>query len=193
MLGGRVQGLGVRPAIFRLAAEFGLGGTVRNTARGVEIEMEGPAATWSSSSADFRDRCRRRVPDAVARGADRHRAAANSSQSYKEPTDGPLAARVPEDRAVCPDCSREIEQLDDRRHRYPFTSCTQCGPRYTVIRAMPFERDDTAMAEFPLCADCRQEYERPGDRRFHAQTTACPACGPRVWCSDVDGGRQAAR
>jgi hydrogenase maturation protein HypF len=93
---------------------------------------------------------------------------------------GPLVTRVPVDRAVCSGCLREIGDPFDRRREYPFTSCTLCGPRYTVIRAMPFERDDTAMNQFPLCEDCRREFRRSRDRRFHAQTIACPKCGPTV-------------
>jgi hydrogenase maturation protein HypF len=159
---------------------------VRNTPRGVEIELEGRP--------DDLDRFERLLPNKLPVGAC---LAGLSSESFapngrtrftivKESTDGPLAARVPEDRALCAKCMREIELPEDRRFRYPFTSCTQCGPRYTVIRAMPFEREDSVMAEFPLCPDCRHEYERPGDRRFHAQTTACPKCGPRVWSSAGD-------
>jgi hydrogenase maturation protein HypF len=109
----------------------------------------------------------------------------------KEATAGPLAARVPEDRAICADCAREIDEPYDRRFRYPLSSCTRCGPRYTVIRAMPFEREETTMADFPLCVDCRHEYGRPRDRRFHAQTTTCSKCGPQVWCVAADGASQA--
>jgi hydrogenase maturation protein HypF len=103
-----------------------------------------------------------------------------------DPQNGPLFTCVPEDRAVCPKCLSDIAQPDNRRLHYPFTSCTLCGPRYTVIRAMPFEREGTAMVEFPLCEDCRHEYRRPHDRRFHAQTIACPKCGPKVWSYSCD-------
>jgi hydrogenase maturation protein HypF len=180
-IGGRVQGLGVRPAIYRLATELGLAGTVRNTSRGVEIEIEGIA--------DDLTQFERLLPRALPAAAIVTRfltepippIGSDGFTILKEPVVGPLAASVPEDLAVCPECSREIFAVGNRRQGYPFTSCTLCGPRYTVIRAMPYERDDTAMEQFPMCVDCRREYERPGDRRFHAETTACHQCGPRGW------------
>ena len=186
ILAGGVQGLGVRPAIYRLATRLELNGSVRNTSRGVEIEIEGP-----------RDRVRRferLLPTSLPAAASltklqSERFSPKGQHGFtiiKESPNGPLAARVPTDRGLCPDCSREITSPDDRRQKYPFTSCTQCGPRYTVIRSMPFERADTTMAEFALCDDCRHEYERPGDRRFHAQTTACGTCGPEIWCMTGD-------
>ncbi len=183
VLAGRLQGLGVRPAIFHLANELGLGGAVRNSPRGVEIEVEGRLADLRQFAA--------RLPEVLPLGAVLAHLYAEQFAPIgrtkfviaQQPADGPLEARVPEDRSVCPTCLHEIELSFDRRFEYPFTSCTQCGPRYTVIRSMPFERQDTAMAEFPLCVDCRREYRRPRDRRFHAQTIACPACGPHVWCS----------
>ncbi len=188
VLGGGVQGLGVRPAIFRLATQLALHGIVRNTSRGVEVEIEGPLEEL--------DRFEQLLPHSLPAAASIVQLKCEQFGPIgregftivKEPPAGPLAARVPEDRGLCPECSREIASRADRRRRYPFTSCTQCGPRYTVIRAMPFERADTTMAEFPLCPDCGNEYERPGDRRFHAQTTACGACGPRVWSKDAASG-----
>ena len=184
VLAGGVQGLGVRPAIFRLATQLALHGIVRNTSRGVEVEIEGPLGEL--------DRFEQLLPNSLPAAASIVQLkcepfAPSGREGFtiiKEPPAGPLAARVPEDRGLCPKCSREIASREDRRYRYPFTSCTQCGPRYTVIRAMPFERADTTMAEFLLCPDCRHEYERPGDRRFHAQTTACGQCGPRVWSKE---------
>jgi hydrogenase maturation protein HypF len=178
---GRVQGLGVRPAIYRLATELGLAGSVRNTARGVEIDIEGAEEALH----EFVEALRDALPAAAHIASLVHEPLVASGQTsfqiVKEPTDGPLAARLPEDRAVCPDCLEEVFRLGDRRHRYPFTSCTRCGPRYTVIDAMPYERDQTTMAPFVFCDPCRDEYQRSGDRRFHAQTNACPTCGPRVW------------
>ena len=190
ILAGGVQGLGVRPAIFRLASELGLSGSVRNSPRGVEIEIEGPRRRL--------DAFQQSLPCALPRAASLSQMASSpiSPQGraafsiVSEPSDGPLVTRVPEDRAVCPECLREIGQPGERRRGYPFTSCTLCGPRYTVIRAMPFERDDTALDQFPLCEDCRHEFRTPRDRRFHAQTMACGACGPQVWSqASGDGGR----
>lgn len=188
VLGGRVQGLGVRPAIFRLATELGLCGAVRNTSEGVEIDVEGPPRRVELFA--------RRLPNALPPEACLTRLRADSLPPFdreafvieRDATEGPLAARVPEDRAVCDDCRAEVQERGNRRHGYPLTSCTRCGPRYTVIRRMPFERDDTALADFPMCDSCDAEYRRPGDRRFHAQTTACPMCGPQVWLADGGGG-----
>jgi hydrogenase maturation protein HypF len=188
VLTGRVQGLGVRPTIFRLASELRLSGTVRNTARGVEIEVEG-------SPEDVQE-FERRLPDELPDRANLAQIRAEPGrlsglcdfQIVKEATDGPLAARVPEDIAACDECLAEVSDALDRRRNYPLTSCTLCGPRYTVIRAMPYEREDTALADFPLCDPCHEEYTRPRDRRFHAQTTACPDCGPQAWLSNGIGG-----
>ncbi|MEX2306244.1 MAG: carbamoyltransferase HypF [Pirellulales bacterium] len=187
VLAGGVQGLGVRPAIFRLATQLALNGSVRNTSGGVEIEIEGPADKLNR----FEDLLPSSLPAAASPVRLKSEPLTPDGREHftilKEPSHGPLSVLMPEDRGLCPGCAEEITSRDDRRHGYPFTSCTQCGPRYTVIRAMPFERADTTMAEFPLCPACRGEYERPGDRRFHAQTTACEKCGPRVW-GKADGG-----
>ncbi len=188
ILAGGVQGLGVRPAIYRLATQLELNGSVRNTSCGVEIEIEG--------SSDQLHQFERLLPSSLPTAAsltklESELLAPKGQRGFaiiKEPPHGALTARVPVDRGLCPDCSRAIASRDDRRDRYPFTSCTQCGPRYSLIRAMPFERADTTMADYPLCAECSSEYERPGDRRFHAQTIACEACGPHIWSSAGSGG-----
>lgn len=182
VVAGGVQGLGVRPAIYRLATRLNLNGSVKNTSRGVEIEIEGPNAALR----DFERLLSFSLPAAASLvQVKAERIKASGQQGFRiinDSTKGPISTRIPVDRGLCSDCADEIARSENRRHRYPFTSCTQCGPRYTVIRAMPFERADTTMAEFSLCPDCRCEYERPGDRRFHAQTTACAACGPKIWC-----------
>ena len=187
ILTGRVQGLGVRPAIYRLATHLGLGGRVQNTARGVEIEVEGNSLSVARFQAE--------LPAALPRGSvverlweeDAKPVGLNQFTIVREPDAGPLAARVPADMAVCADCLHEIDDLQDRRVGYPFTSCTACGPRYTIIRRMPYERRDTTMSGFAFCPPCEQEYEQPGERRFHAQTNACGDCGPRVWAVDGQG------
>jgi hydrogenase maturation protein HypF len=180
ILAGGVQGLGVRPAIYRFASELGLSGTVRNSARGVEIEIEGPRVQVEL----FEDRLPGVLPTeaCVSQNASAPISPAGRAEFaiVQESADEPLSTRVPVDRAVCSECLREITEPGDRRRDYPFTSCTLCGPRYTVIRTMPFERGDTAMDQFPLCEDCRREFRRPRDRRFHAQTIACPQCGPAI-------------
>jgi hydrogenase maturation protein HypF len=186
ILNGRVQGLGVRPTIYRLATDLGLGGTVQNTARGVEIELEGPQAALD----DFQNRLPRELPrGSIVERLQRQSLKATGRDQFQivgEPVDGPLSARLPVDMGVCEDCLTEINDPRDRRYRYPFTSCTACGPRYTIIQRMPYERHDITMSTFEFCAPCRAEYERPGDRRFHAQTDACSECGPHVWAVDAD-------
>jgi hydrogenase maturation protein HypF len=184
-LGGRVQGLGVRPAIYRLATQLDLTGSVRNTIRGVEIEVEGDAAAVA--------RFARRLPEFMPAGARIERLAAEPVEPsgareftiVRDPQSGPLGTRIPADMRVCDDCLREIFDPGDRRFRYPFTSCTACGPRYTIIERMPYERHDITMSIFAFCEPCKREYETPGNRRFHAQTNACGSCGPEVWSVDA--------
>jgi hydrogenase maturation protein HypF len=196
ILNGRVQGLGVRPTIYRLANDLDLGGTVQNTARGVEIELEGSLAALAA----FADRLPRELPrGSLVERLERQSLEVIGRERFQiigEPVDGPLSARLPVDMGVCEDCLAEIKDPNDRRHRYPFTSCTACGPRYTIIQRMPYERHDITMSKFEFCGPCREEYERPGDRRFHAQTDACGACGPHVWAVGPDrrqiGSRDAA-
>lgn len=183
-LSGRVQGLGVRPAIYKLAIAEELSGSVGNTLEGVEIRVQGRPA----SVARFLDA----LLDELPAGAAVERMATNPIPPISErdefridrtDSSGPLATRVPVDLALCPDCEQEIESPFDRRCGYAFTSCTACGPRYSILRSLPYERADTAMDGFALCAPCAKEYHTPGDRRFHAQTNACVDCGPECWTS----------
>jgi hydrogenase maturation protein HypF len=184
---GAVQGVGFRPFVYRLARQMALGGWVVNSAHGVVIEAEGiPAALR-----DFLLRLQREAPpraaihslefaflDPVGHPAFHIR----ESQSGEAPT----AAVLP-DIATCPDCLAEIWNPRDRRHRYPFTNCVNCGPRFSILQALPYDRPNTTMADFAMCAACRAEYEDPSDRRFHAQPIACPACGPHLEWWDPDG------
>ncbi len=187
LLQGQVQGLGVRPVLFRLATSLGLGGRVQNTARGVEIHLEGS----ETALAEFLQRLPQQLPAASClKQMEVVPCAPQGEQTFTiqhEPCDGPLGAGVPPDYAVCPACLAEVRDRSNRRSRYPFTSCTLCGPRYTIIASMPYERADTSMTEFPFCDPCRREYQRPGERRFHAQTNACGECGPHVWSVDAHG------
>ena len=181
---GHVQGLGVRPAIFQIARGRNLSGSVRNTSQGVEIEIEGD----ETQVFDFLQV----LPDSLPQGARVESlttesvptAGSSAFEIVRESAEGPLGTRVPADRAVCPDCLDEVHDSRNRRVAYPFTSCTACGPRYSIIQSMPYERADTTMSGFPLCEACLSENRNPADRRFHAQTNACPECGPRVWCTD---------
>lgn len=186
-LTGAVQGVGFRPFVYRLAREAGLAGFVRNTGDGVCIEVEGAARSVDQ----FLDRLDAETPPHAV--IDMRRSAMLTPQGARgfsvlastAPCVG--AAVVMADFATCPDCLGEIWDPANRRHRYPFTTCTQCGPRYSVIEALPYDRARTTMRDFPLCGACRAEYHDPTSRRFHAESIACPQCGPRVALWDAGG------
>jgi hydrogenase maturation protein HypF len=184
---GAVQGVGFRPFVFRLAGELGLKGWVNNSPQGVFIEAEG----GPDDLEQFRLRLEAEKPplsfiqsleaawlDAVGYGDFEIRA----SQSA-----GARTALILPDLATCPDCLREVFDPRDRRYFYPFTNCTHCGPRFSIIESLPYDRGNTSMKTFALCPECQAEYEDPGDRRFHAQPNACPLCGPRVELWDSQG------
>jgi len=185
---GTVQGVGFRPWIYRLAVEEGLSGRVRNDARGVTIEAFG--------SPEALDALVRRLgqeapPAALIREVLEVLIPAEPLPGFTiVPSEGDGARRVsiPPDLATCPQCLREVQDPADRRHLYPFTNCTHCGPRFTIARDVPYDRPATTMAGFAMCPACRREYEDPLDRRFHAQPVACPDCGPRVRLLDPGGG-----
>ncbi len=187
ILSGRVQGVGMRPAIVRLAQRCGLAGRVLNRLNGVQIEIEG---AWRQIE-QFLEELPHRMPRAAlvdsvhvepAEPCGRREFAIEQS-----PQGGPLLTQVPRDLALCDDCRREVADPTNRRAAYPFTSCTNCGPRDAVLLSMPYERGQTTMARFTLCPACRDEYTNPANRRFHAQTNACPVCGPHCWCADPTG------
>ncbi|QDT28547.1 Carbamoyltransferase HypF [Gimesia panareensis] len=184
---GRVQGIGLRPAVACWARELGLAGSICNTSAGVQLRVEGPAQLV----ARFEEELESHLPtEAVLETRERQPIECEALRSFEileSDEDGPLRTEVPRDRAVCPACLEELTDPADRRFQYPFISCTDCGPRYSLIRSMPYERRQTGMAEFGMCAECAAEYESAADRRFHAQTIACSECGPRVWCTDSRG------
>lgn len=189
--GGVVQGVGFRPAVHRLATSLGLAGWVRNTPEGVVIEVEGPPAVVD----DFTARLPASLPP-LARLSGYDAAAipplhASGFEVLASSTGPRARALVPPDSAVCRDCRTEMEDPADRRHRYPFTTCTNCGPRYSLVHSLPYDRARTAMGCFPLCPACRREYEDPANRRFHAEPLCCSACGPHLWLQRVDGERLA--
>lgn len=177
---GTVQGVGFRPFVHRLAAELGLAGWVRNDALGVVAEVEGDPGAIDAFlvrvSADAPPLARVERLDSQVVPARDERAFAITTSVHG----GTPAARVTPDAATCSACLGELWDPRDRRHRYPFVNCTDCGPRFTIVRDIPYDRDRTTMAGFAMCADCRAEYEDPTDRRFHAEPNACPVCGPRV-------------
>ena len=181
---GVVQGVGFRPFIYRLARELRLDGIVRNTAGRVEIEVAGDPAALDAFARRLRDEAppRARVERVAFELLDIAAAPARGAGfAILESVAAPSAERLfPPDIATCEDCLRDLWDPADRRFRYPFTNCTNCGPRATIIEALPYDRAQTSMREFPLCADCEREYRDPLDRRFHAEPVACPACGPRL-------------
>lgn len=184
---GEVQGVGFRPFVHRLAHELGLAGWVRNDGQGVDIEVQGPADALDALVVRLRDEAPvlARVTRVEAQPAPvRPRAGAFV---IGRSVAGAVATGVTPDSAVCPDCLRELFTPADRRWRYPFINCTNCGPRYTITRALPYDRPQTSMAPFALCPECAREYDDPADRRFHAQPNACPACGPRLTLCDSQG------
>jgi hydrogenase maturation protein HypF len=184
LLQGAVQGQGVRPAVSRLAEERGWCGTVRNSAEGVEILV----AAAALDAEDLDSTLRRAVPGIARVVIEAAPDLGWTAFSIEASTaDSGLATPVPRDVTICPECLREAESSSNRRYRYGLTSCATCGPRYSLIDAMPFDRARTSLETFSLCDNCRREYTLPSDRRRHAQTIACPACGPLVWVSDRAG------
>jgi hydrogenase maturation protein HypF len=185
---GQVQGVGFRPFIFRLADELKLAGTVRNGPEGVVIEVQGQPRQVEQ----FVRRVELEQPPLarILRVTVQDVPAEADAQGFaiKKSTGGAgHEVLISPDAAICPECQAELLDKTNRRFLYPFINCTNCGPRYTITRGVPYDRPNTSMACFPLCPDCAREYENPRDRRFHAQPNACPVCGPKVWLSDRSG------
>lgn len=187
-VGGIVQGVGFRPFVFGLAEQCKVTGWVRNTSSGVEIEINGAPEAVSQFTETLRT-----SPPPLAR-IDRFETetiSPNGAVGFQilvsQPQEGEFLPISP-DMTICPDCQRELFDPQDRRFRYPFINCTNCGPRFTIVKDIPYDRPKTTMADFPLCPTCAGEYHNPRDRRFHAQPVACPDCGPRVWI-EINGQR----
>ncbi|MFG2306393.1 carbamoyltransferase HypF [Actinacidiphila glaucinigra] len=178
---GVVQGVGFRPFVFGLARELGLAGHVGNTGDGVVAEVEGaPGAV-----AAFCDRIGAEAPPLAVVESVSHRpvplaGGTDFTISPSRPGDGASRTLVSPDTATCEACLAELRDPGDRRHRHPFITCTHCGPRFTIVTGLPYDRPNTTMARFPMCVKCRAEYEDPADRRFHAQPVSCHDCGPRL-------------
>jgi hydrogenase maturation protein HypF len=178
---GRVQGVGFRPFVYRLAHRLGLHGWVRNEAGTVEIWAQGVEA--AALEAFEQALLEQAPPLARPRITSRSSTEPQAFETFKilpSRADVPARIHVPPDYFSCDDCLRELRDPDNRRYRHPFINCTQCGPRYTLIGKLPYDRPNTSMAAFAMCPECRREYENPLDRRFHAEPVACPACGPRL-------------
>ena len=188
---GIVQGVGFRPAVFRLARIAGLGGTVQNRTGVVRIVLEGEAGRVSAFLRDLPERLppHARIDGRRTLSVETIPAAAGPApfRILESEFDAPSRPVVPADLALCPACRDEVLDPSNRRFGYPFTTCCDCGPRYTVIEDCPYDRVRTTMRVFDLCPDCRAEYADPGSRRFHAESIACPACGPRLRLVDRQG------
>jgi hydrogenase maturation protein HypF len=184
---GTVQGVGFRPFVYRVAREIGIAGRVRNDAAGVTIDAFGAPAALDAFVARLRaDRPAAAVVAAVTEVP----IPAEAVSGFEIVASAAAAGRrtsIPPDLATCDACLAEVADPADRRHRYPFTNCTACGPRFTIALGTPYDRPATTMASFRMCAACEAEYRDPSDRRFHAQPNACPACGPRVALRDARG------
>lgn len=184
---GVVQGVGFRPFVYRLAVEIGLTGFVGNDTNGVTIEVEGIAHRVD----EFISRLRAEAPpmsriDLIS-ASDLEPLGEDEFRIVTSQVLGSVRTGIPADAATCVDCLRELLDPSDRRYRYPFLNCTNCGPRFTITRHVPYDRPQTSMAVFPMCAACRHEYEDPMNRRFHAQPNACWDCGPRLTLRSSEG------
>ncbi|MFQ5605020.1 MAG: carbamoyltransferase HypF [bacterium] len=192
VINGIVQGVGFRPFVYRLAREYRLGGFVNNRSDGVLIEVEGSAQRLQ----DFRQRLRSEAPPmakivelctAEIDPLGENEFVIQASDGKTQPT-----TLISPDIGICEDCLRELFDPHDRRYRYPFINCTNCGPRFTIVERIPYDRPFTSMKVFPMCPACSEEYHNPGNRRFHAQPNACPQCGPKLSLHDQDGREVAA-
>ncbi len=185
---GLVQGVGFRPFLFNLAQKYQVTGWVRNNFAGVEVEIQGAAA----GVAGFIDELQTNPPSAAQLDTvvvTEIPVVAETEFRIMPSQSGELLGSPLPDQGICPVCMAEYVDPADRRYHHPFNSCTICGPRFTIIESLPFDRPRTSMADFALCPDCHHEYTTPVDRRFHAQTIACPQCGPELWFADPRGER----
>lgn len=189
-ISGVVQGVGFRPTVWRLANECGIVGEVWNDAQGVSINAWGKRTSLDL----FVARIQSEQPvlasiESMVRIGLSGVAPVPDSFQITQSRGGDVRSAVAADAATCPECLSEMLDPANRRYRYPFTNCTHCGPRLSIISAIPYDRANTSMAAFPMCGQCRSEYENPADRRFHAQPNACADCGPQLWLEDTDGNR----
>lgn len=184
---GKVQGVGFRPFVWLLANQYGLNGDVNNDGQGVLIRFVSPP---SDSLEQFLSDLQNKLPplaqitDITQRTIDWPDAATVTSFTIRESENNQMDTQIIPDAATCPHCLADLFDPNNRRYHYPFTNCTHCGPRFTIIKAIPYDRKNTAMSVFPLCPQCEKEYKDPADRRFHAQPNACSVCGPHIWLQD---------
>ena len=189
---GIVQGVGFRPTVYRLAEQYELRGWVLNDGAGVWIRVAGEREQIEG----FLDQLERSPPPLaritrITRAAIPLTAVPEQSFSIAASQTGAVRTKISPDAATCTACQQDLRDPDSRFYRYPFTNCTHCGPRLSIIRAIPYDRHQTSMAAFPMCVACEGDYQAIANRRFHAQPIACPACGPQVWLEESDGQRLA--
>ncbi len=177
---GVVQGVGFRPFVYGLALRHGLAGSVLNDGGGVVVVAEGEGATLDAFALALGDEAPALARVDAVTSTTEGAPCGETGFAILASEAASRTALIPADVATCDDCLRELFDPADRRHRYPFVNCTQCGPRFTIVIGVPYDRPLTTMAGFRLCADCRREYEDPADRRFHAEPIACPVCGPQL-------------
>ena len=186
---GRVQGVGFRPAVYGLAQKLGLTGFVYNDTKGVTIELQGEEGKMaefltllqSDDKPPLAQLKSCQVTD-MAIVEDEHKFVIRASKS-----EGTALSEVTADIATCRDCLTELADKDNFRYGYPFINCTNCGPRYSIVKSIPYDRTNTTMSEFAMCDKCAAQYTDVTDRRFHAQPVACSMCGPKIWLTDNNG------
>ena len=177
---GTVQGVGFRPFVYRLARDFKIGGTIANTSQGVVIQAEGLTLDLDNFLQALTEKA---PPLARISSISQKRLPITDKQAFtilKSSSEHTTKTIIPADIALCDDCRKELLDPADRRYRYPFINCTNCGPRFTIVSSIPYDRPGTSMHSFPMCRNCQAEYDDPDNRRFHAQPNACPECGPQI-------------
>ncbi|MEE4015623.1 carbamoyltransferase HypF [Roseibium sp. FZY0029] len=184
---GLVQGVGFRPHVWRLARDRGLSGTVRNDGAGVEIDAWGGEELLDAFLAELADKAPPLARIDNVSWSSLAGPAPDAAFEISASTGGAVSTGIVPDAAVCPACLADVCEPENRRFGYAFTNCTHCGPRLSIVTAIPYDRANTSMDAFPMCDDCLTEYGDPADRRFHAQPNACPTCGPRLWLEDRNG------
>lgn len=181
LIQGIVQGIGFRPTVYGYAHKHGLTGWILNSSHGVEIEVHGQPHNLDAFLQELQEKPPQMAQIDAFEVSDAPTQIFESFDIIPSLDDPSDFLPVSPDLDVCPDCLRELFNPPDRRYRYPFINCTNCGPRFSIVKTIPYDRPNTSMSDFPLCPDCATEYQEPSNRRFHAQPIACPACGPHVW------------
>ena len=187
LLSGIVQGVGFRPFVYRLAHHYGLRGWVRNCTGRVEVVATGPPDCLQAFARDLLARAPAIARPAIERTENLSELHCDDFRILASDSGEDSDIHVPPDYFVCADCLAELNDRADRRYRYPFINCTNCGPRFSIIEALPYDRSRTTMRKFEMCEACRAEYDDTANRRFHAQPNACPDCGPQVTLCDGNG------